>query len=125
MVYDNYCDDDVVPPHLASLVGHLCTLNLSVLIKLVSNGTDAPGFDDPPNEKSWLLWPAINVGTKFLVLDVAVKYDIDDQRPLMWLKVMTANTDDASDILYGWISIGGVTDPNNRRTPLIQVVRCG
>lgn len=105
--------DDIVPPHLASLVGHRCVLNLSVLIKLVRINIDEPGFDD-----LWLSGPTIKTGTEFLVVDAAVKYDIDENCPLMWLKIVTAP---APDALYGWISVGAVTTPNSRRTPKIQV----
>lgn len=109
--------DDVVPPHLASLVGRMCVCGDSLFVKTRSCGGDMPGFD--VSDADYLAWAAVEVGDKFLVVDAAVKYDIDDQCPLMWLKiVVTGNT---SDVLCGWVYVGAVTTPDNGRTPKIQV----
>lgn len=107
--------DYAVPSHLASLVGRLCVCNDPLFIKTRS-GDDMPGF---VSDDDYLAWAAVEVGVKFLVVDAAVKYDIDEHAPLMWLKiVVTGNT---SDVLCGWVYVGAVTTPDNGRTPKIQV----
>lgn len=109
--------DDVVPPHLASLVGRMCVCDSALYIKTQLYGGDAPGFE--VSDEDFLSWSKITYGTKFLVVDAAVKYDIDEHAPLMWLKiVVTGNT---SDVLCGWVYVGAVTTPDNGRTPKIQV----
>ncbi len=108
--------DDVVPPHLASLVGRMCVCDSAMYIKTQLYGGDAPGFE--VSDEDFLSWLKVAAGVKFLAVDAAVKYDIDEHCPLMWLKVVT---DIAPDVLCGWVCLGAVTAPNSRRTPKIQV----